>query len=498
MSGRVGGGRGARVISGGGAFVWPVIQEASYLTLEPMQIPIELRDALSHENIRVSVPSVCTVAIGDDETTQLTAARRLLNRAQDDIIRDAKDIIFGVMRSVIAGLTIEQINRDRDGLLTAIQTQLEPELQKIGLVLINVNITDVTDDSGYIEAIGRKAASQAVQQANADVAEQEKLGQTRVAEAQRDRAVSIAHATRDQQIGLAEATQEQDVKVGQITREREVGLSRAQAEQAVEIAEIERQREVARQQKAFEKEAQIAEAAREKRVKVAQADAAAQAGEAQSQAIVAEARSELDVRRAAAMKAAETAQAEARAAVETAQNRAQAEAARANAERVEAERRAEVEAPAKAEAARVIVAAEAAAEQVRLAAAAEADATRLRLEAQATGQAEILRQKAEALGELIQKAGGAEQAFLLLMQEQLPQLAQTAADAIKNIKIDKVVVWEGGNGTGNALTGGATSNFIQNMARSMPPMMDVLGQVAGVKLPDYLGTKLPDGGGGRG
>ncbi len=91
-------------------------------------------------------------------------------------------------------MRIEDINRDREGFLHNIQSSLEPELEKIGLVLINVNITDMTDGSGYIEAIGRKAASQAIQKARGDVAEQEKLGEVRVAEAERDKTIQVAEA----------------------------------------------------------------------------------------------------------------------------------------------------------------------------------------------------------------------------------------------------------------------------------------------------------------
>ena len=171
ISGRVSGDSAAKCISGGGAFVWPVIQEYAYLSLEPIQIDIPLRDALSFENIRVSVPSVFTVAVGTQPEVRQNAAIRLLTLDTNQIKRQAQDIIFGQLRQVIASMRIEEINRDRDAFLHNIQTSLEPELKKIGLVLINVNITDITDESGYIEAIGRKAASQAIQQARGDVAE---------------------------------------------------------------------------------------------------------------------------------------------------------------------------------------------------------------------------------------------------------------------------------------------------------------------------------------
>ncbi len=162
ISGKVGGGESAKCISGGGAFVWPVIQEYAYLGLEPIQIDIPLKDALSFENIRVAVPSVFTVAIGTEAEVRQNAAIRLLSLTPEQIKRQAQDIIFGQLRQVIASMRIEEINKDRDAFLHRVQQSLEPELKKIGLVLINVNITDLKDDSGYIEAIGKKAAATAV------------------------------------------------------------------------------------------------------------------------------------------------------------------------------------------------------------------------------------------------------------------------------------------------------------------------------------------------
>jgi len=184
----------AKCIHGGWHFVVPLAQDYAWLNLEPMQIEIPLRGALSMENIRVNVPSVFTVAIGTTPELMQNAAIRLLGLSGSEVKKQAEDMIFGQLRQVIASMQIEDINRNRDKFLENVQQSLEPELKKIGLVLINVNITDITDESGYIEAIGQKAASQAIQKARGDVAEQEKLGETRVAEAERDRVVQVANA----------------------------------------------------------------------------------------------------------------------------------------------------------------------------------------------------------------------------------------------------------------------------------------------------------------
>jgi len=499
--GKTSSGNAAKCVHGGAAFVIPLIQDFAYLSLEPIQIEVPLKGALSIENIRVNVPSVFTVAIGTDTETMQNASIRLLGLGTDEVKQQAADIIFGQLRQVIASMRIEDINRDRDKFLESIQKSLEPELKKIGLVLINVNITDVTDESGYIEAIGRKAAATAIQQAKIDVAEQEKKGQTGVAEAEREKAILVANATKVREIGTREAIREQAVRVAQLEKEKSVGeqtalleqealIKESQRQQAIKIAELDRDQKVGEQRAGFEREAQVAEADREKRVRLADANAKATSGEATAQATIAAAQAALAVKKAEAYQLSETKKREAEAAVLEAQNRAMAKAALAEAEKIEAEKRAILEAPAKAEKARTIVDAEAAAEKVKIDATAQASAIYAKLQAEAKGQYEILAKKGEGLKKIIEACGSAQAAFQMLMLEHMDALAQASAQAISNIKFDKVVVWENGghNGTGES----NTTNFLQSLARSMPPMLQVMKDVGGVEVPEYLAKLQAD------
>jgi flotillin len=475
--GKVRGGTTSKCIHGGAAFIWPVIQDYAFLHLEPIQIGVPLKDALSAENIRVEVPSVFTVAIGTQPEIMQNAAIRLLGLNTAQIKQQAEDIIFGQMRQVIASMRIEDINRDREKFLQQIQHSLEPELKKIGLVLINVNITDIKDESGYIKALGQKAASQALQQARGDVAEQEKEGEIRVAEAERAMAVQVANAAKLREIGMKEAKQEEIVRVSQLNQE-----------QAVRLAEFNRDQEIGEQTASFQKEIQINEADRAKRIAVAEANAKAIAGESKSQADIAAAQADLHVKKADAYQLAETRKREAEAAVLEAQNRAMAKAALAEAERVEAEQRAALEAPAKADKAKTIVEAEAEAEKRKISAMAEAAAIYAKLEAEARGQYEILAKKGEGLERIISACGGSQQAFQLLMLEHLDVLAQTSAQAISNIKFDKVVVWEQGGNSGQS----STASFLNGLSRSLPPMVQVLKDVAGIEVPEYFAKLTPD------
>lgn len=465
ISGQVGGGQSAKVFSGGGAFVWPVVQEYAFLDLAPLQIDINLTDALSLENIRVRVPSQVTVAVGDTPDLQQNAALRILNLGANEIRDLAANIIFGQMRQVIASMRIEDINRDRDQFRSNIEHALEPELKKIGLKLINVNIKDLNDESGYIEAIGREAGARAVNKARGDVAEQEKLGA----------------------IAVARADQEKDIEVANADREREIGVKGADRDKAVRIAELERETIVAQQRAEFSRDTEVAQADQARRIAIAAANAEAVGGEAESKARIADANAQLQVREAEAFEIGETKKRVAAAAVSESENRARAKTALADAERIEAERRAAVEAPAKAEKARRIVEAEAEAESRRLEAEGEAAAIFAKLEAEARGEFEMLSKRADGLKQIVDACGGADQAYRLLMLEHVPTLADKAAEAISNIKFDKVVMWGGAGGNGNTNGAGAgVSSFITDLMGSLPPAMHTMMNIGGIKVADGM------------
>ena len=184
----------AKCVHGGGAFVWPIIEDYAYLSLTPIGIDANLTNALSKQNIRVDVPCRFTVGISTDPESMLAAAERLLGQSAQQIQELARDILFGQLRLVIATMSIEELNSDRDKFLEAITANVEVELKKIGLRLINVNVTDIIDESGYIEALGQEAAAKAINEAKVRVAEQEKIGEIGKAEAVRETRIRTAEA----------------------------------------------------------------------------------------------------------------------------------------------------------------------------------------------------------------------------------------------------------------------------------------------------------------
>lgn len=404
--------RSAKCIHGGAAFIWPIIQSYQFLDLTPISIEINLKSALSKQNIRVDVPSRFTVGISTESGVMTNAAERLLGLTQDTISNLAKDIIFGQLRLVVATMDIEEINSNRDKFLAAVSSNVEAELKKIGLKLINVNVTDINDESGYIEALGKEAAAKAINDAKKSVAEK----------------------TRDGEIGQAEAHQAQRVQVAKAD---------AIAVEGENIAKI-----------------TIANSDADRREKEAEARRKAVAAEKVMEA-----------------KALEEAYA------------AEKEAEIARAMREKATQTANVVVSAEIDKQKVEIDAEAIAEQTRRMAKGEADAIYMKMDAQARGIYEILSKQAEGFEHMVKAAGNnSKDAVMMMIADKLPELVKTQVEAIKNIKIDKVTVWETGNGKDGKTS---TANFMQGMLGSIPPLDDVF-KSAGLELPDILkGSQKP-------
>lgn len=405
--------RSAKCVHGGAAFIMPIIQSYQFMDLMPISINVDLKNALSKQNIRVDVPSRFTVGISTEPGIMQNAAERLLGLRMNEIQELAKDIIFGQLRLVVATMEIEEINNDRDKFLVAVSNNVEIELKKIGLRLINVNVTDINDESGYIEALGKEAAAKAINDAKKSVAEKDRDGEIGQANAQRDQRIQVAAAN-----ALA---------------------IKGENESKIEVAQSEALRR--------EKEAES--------MRLATAAEAVQAAKAKEEAYIAQQQAE-----------------QTRAALETATQQADI-IVKAKI----AKEQAEIEAEAKAEVA-------------RRTAKGEADALFAKMEAQARGAQEILVKQADGMRELVNAAGGnADSAIKLILANNMEELMKIQVEAIKNIKIDKVTVWDGGSKGENGKT--ATADFISGIMKAVPPMGEMFNQ-AGMELPKFLGEKIDD------
>ena len=278
--GKVGTGQPAKCYHGGSTFVLPVLQSYSYLDLNPINIDVPLQGALSSQNIRVDVPSSFIVGISTLPEIMQNAAARLLGRSREEIRNLAAEIIMGQMRVVIASMTIEEINSDREKLIKGITEGVDVELHKVGLHLINANITDIQDASGYINALGKEAAARAINDATIKVAEETRRGEIGKAEAEKDQTIQVANARaiaiegqNEAQIKIAESAAKLQVKQAEAKKLAEVAQKVQEAKTLEEAyqAEKEAESELIRRQK--EAEAKRFEAEQEALAKKAEAEA---------------------------------------------------------------------------------------------------------------------------------------------------------------------------------------------------------------------------------
>ena len=443
----------AKCVHGGAAFVLPLLQDYEYLDLEPFVVPIDLDNALSQENIRVSVPTTVTAAVSNQMGVMQNASIRLLGLSRDQIESQAQDIILGQMRAVIATMEIEEINQDRQAFMSKVNEAVSTEMEKIGLAVINVNIKDIEDESGYIKALGQKAAAEAINQAAIDVAEQEKMGKVGVAERERDQRTDVAAANAAADIGEAEAARDRRQRVAALESEAQIGE---------------------------------AEAARNKRRMVSSLDAEAVQAEADADSKKAGYMAQQKVAEEVARQQGQEAAKAADGAIRVAQEKAEKEAEEARALREEARLKAEIVVQADAEKQKLVVEAEAEKVQRTLVAQGEAAAILAQKRAEAEGTQAILDAKAEGYRELVAACGGKDQAAAaFLIVERLTEVAGIQAEAIQNLPLEKIMVWDGGGGQGGM------SNLGQRLMGAIPPMHE-LAKLAGLELPEFLGKATGD------
>jgi flotillin len=460
--------RTAKCIHGGAAFIWPIIQDYQFMDLTPISIEVNLTNALSRQNIRVDVPSRFTVGISTEVGIMNNAAERLLGLSQQEIYDLAKDIIFGQLRLVVATMDIEEINSNRDKFLANVASNVEAELKKIGLKLINVNVTDIKDESGYIEALGKEAAAKAVNDARKSVAEKTRDGSIGEAEAFQDERVQVAALNAKAKIGEAEAQQQERIKMAAADSAAKVGESEANANANVGEAE----------------------AKKSERISVSEANARAVEGENTAKIAIANSESSRREKEAEAQRKAIAAEkvSEAKALEEAYESERKAEIARA--ERDKASQVADIVIPSQIDKEKVEIDAEAEAERIRRHAKGAADAIFFKMQAEANGIFEVLSKQAEGFEKIVSAAGSnSRDAVLLMIADKLPEIVKTQVEAIKNIKIDKVTVWDSGAKGDGA---NSTSNFLSGLAKSLPPIDELL-KSAGMELPTMLqGAKATD------
>jgi flotillin len=472
--GKTGGNKSSRCIQGGAAFVVPILQGYAYMSLKPLQFECNLQKALSSQNIRVDVPTTVTVGISTEQDVMQAAAERILGLGRPEIEDLVKDIVYGQMRTIIADMTIEKLNADRDEFLAKAKGLIDSELRKIGLTLININITDIRDEAGYIVALGKKDQAKAINQANVEISIAEREGETKVAEQMKIKNATVAETKREELVAIANAERDQSISVAQAESERDSKVAEAQKNRDISMAQ-------------YNSQARIGEIEANKKITVSNAELEVIKAESQGKALSAEER--------------------AKAAIETNKELARKDAEDARAKRTEAALKAEQIVPAEIAKQQKLIDAEA--YQLKLEKEAEANANQQRIEAQGRadayasegkGKGEAVKAEGLAQAEVIKEQGlaraAAEKASLMAQAEGFEAMVKVAennpqvaiqwkmVDQWKEIAAEQVKAFEhislGNVNVMDTTQGGTLTNLLTGLVASIAPVTDIMKTIPGI------------------
>ena len=504
----------AKLYHGGAAFVLTIIQSYDIWSMEPMQIDCRLTGALSSQNIRVDVPTTITVAISTNPEIMQNAAERLLGMDTESTENLITDIVYGQMRLIIAEMTIEKLNSDRDEFLDKARKNIDNELNKLGLYLLNINISDIRDEAGYIMNLGKEAESKALNEAQANIEEQEKLGAIKIAVQQKEKETAVANTQKEQEIQIAYTEKEKETVVAETKKEKEVALAltdkekqigvaqadrdraaviaktladkesaiaRSKAELEVNKAEAERMEEVGKNKAEADKQAAIAIQDSEAQIKKAEAEKNASVGYNNAQKEVAISESELQVIKAQSEKKAGEERVKSEAAVKTAKELADKEVEEAKAKKVQAALKAEKIVPAEIQKQEAMLQADAEAEKIKrradaeaaahlAKAEAEAKAIQMKLEAEAEGKKKALMAEVDGFKAMVEAAESNPQiAIQYKMVNQWKEIAGEQVKAFEHINLGNITVFDGGQNS--------TGNFLNNVVKTVAPALGVIDQL---------------------
>ena len=441
-----------RVITGGGGLVIPGLERIDYISLGNIPLHVETRKSLAMKGVPISVCTTAVIKVSNSTASILTAIEQFtgrneaeIKRLESEIQETAVAVLEGKLREIIATMTVEDLYANREGFSGKVQEVVGTELGTMGLEVKNFTITDISDENGYIKALGEGTIAQRKKDAEIQKAEAQreqdektsenvKLGEqakikaeTEIKEAEKEQQVKQAAFDEEQAKAQAKAelaheiqtsiTQKEviqaqmDAELVKQQREKEIAEARIQ----VEIAQAQKNTELA-EQKAVEKEKQLVSEV----VKPAEAEKERQAREADAQKYTA-------IKKAEAEAEKKKIDAEAEAQRKKVDALAEAEAIRAKA-KAEAEA---IEAKAKAEADATATTGKAEAEAIEAKGKAEAEAKKAALLAEAEG----LEKKADALKKMSEADSMAKMQMLV---DILPQVAGAIAKPME--QIDKISI----------------------------------------------------------
>lgn len=441
-----------KVVTGGGTIVVPIIQRMDTITLENIMFEVEIRQTKTSLGVPINAQGVVVLKVKNDESSILAAVQQFNyqdeNKTVETIRIQSSEICKGKLREIVSSMSVEDIYGDRESFAAKVQTIAGTELGEMGLELKTFTINDITDDDGYIEALGKEQIAKV--KSSAAIAE---------AEAAKEREVRTAEAMREQQIKTAEAR-----RIGkQAELEAETQIAESEKNKQLKVLSFQKEQET---QKAMSDAAyQIQTNITMKEVKNTEMDTAVLAEQRKKEVTEAQ----VQVQIVAEQKNIELAEKKAA--------RAQAELLATVVKPAEAEKqRLELESSARKY--QLVQMAEASAETKKLDAAAEADKLRLEglaqaaiIEAKGKAEADAIRLKGIAEAEALEKKAEAlakmdEAGKLQMVIEKLPEIARAVAEPLS--KIGNITIIGGGaNGGGTAEVAGYAVGALKAVNEAM-------------------------------
>ncbi len=239
---------GYRSVIGGRTLRVPIIETVQHISLETFPIEISVANAFSKGNIPLNIEAIAAVKIASEpETVFNNAVERLLDKTESEIRDMAKDTLMGNLRGVLATLTPEEVNEDRLGFAKALSEDAGEDLAALGFHLDVLKIQNVSDERGYLEAIGRKRAAEAVR--DAEIAEADAAAETRQRQANARQIAEVKEA--EAAVAIAEAQNQLRVRKAELDREAQIvertakvkaQESEVEAQKALESRRVEREK----------------------------------------------------------------------------------------------------------------------------------------------------------------------------------------------------------------------------------------------------------------
>lgn len=456
-----------RIVRGGATFVFPVLEKVEYLNLNVLTVPLATSRAYTVQGVPVSVKAVANVKIKGDEASLRSAAERFLGMRDEEFHRLVFQTLEGHLRAILGTLTVEEINNDRQSFAQKLTSEAAGDLEKMGIGLDALTIQEISDEEGYLDALGKRRT--------AEVKRDAEIGQ---AEANRDSKIKASLALQEgekvrleTEAQIAQSNRETEIQKAQVTAE--IQKERAKANQAGPLSEAKAQQEVVAEEVRIERirtQEQIAVQEQEVLRKEKELEAT----------VVKQAEAE---RRAAVLRA----QGMQEAAILEAEGKKQAQIAQAEAEAQKLQkegsgRASAIEAEGRAEAEKIRALGLAEAEKLQAQGLAEAKA----IEAQGLAEATAIKEKAAAWREFNDAAR------LQTILEKLPSIIEASAPVFQAVaeplgKIDKVVMIDQGGGNGNGDGNGQSG--INRFAQTAPTLIFSLLQqlqAMGLSVPEVM------------